>query len=254
MNILQKILQSKKLERLKRSLGKATGLHIRMKRFTPSASVDLRTAMLLKLHNIDAVIDIGANTGQFAESLYDFGYQGEVISFEPVEKAYELLTKRSKPYPKWTVAERCAIGNQNGEIDINVSDDTVFSSILEIKDSYTAHNPKSRILEKERIPIFRLDDILGKYLQNPNASILLKVDTQGFEKEVLEGSQNTIPKVKGIKIEIPLYAIYQNSAYSFYEITEQMKAWGFNPFSFDVEGVDLNTGRVNTIDGLFFRI
>ena len=213
MNLLQRILQSKQLERAKRYWGKATGLHIRLKRFTPSASEDLRTAMLLKLHHIDAVIDIGANTGQFAESLYDFGYQGKVISFEPVEQAYQLLLKRSAKYPQWTVAERCAIGKENGEIEINVSDDSVFSSVLEIKDSYTAHNPKSRIVRKEKIPVHRIDDILDQYLSDPEAAIMLKIDTQGYEKEVLEGATKTVARAKGIKIEIPLYPIYENSAF-----------------------------------------
>ncbi|MEL7250393.1 MAG: hypothetical protein AAFO03_18350, partial [Bacteroidota bacterium] len=69
MNPLQRILQSKWLERSKRQLGKLTGLHIKLKRFTASASEPLRTAMLLKNAQVDLVIDIGANTGQFAESL-----------------------------------------------------------------------------------------------------------------------------------------------------------------------------------------
>ncbi len=253
MNLLQSILQSKRLERTRRYWGKTTGLHIRLKRFTPSASEALRTAMLLKLKEIDVVVDIGANTGQFAESLYDFGYEGKVISFEPVKKAYKQLIKRSQKYPHWIVAERCAIGNENGTIKINVSDDSVFSSVLEIEESYTAHNPKSKIIRREPIPVFRLDDIITQYINPSRANVLLKVDTQGYEKEVLEGAELTIPKVQGIKIEIPLYPIYKDSAYTFYDITERMKAWGFQPYSVHVEGVDLNTGRVNTIDGLFFR-
>lgn len=254
MNALQKILQSKTLERLRRSWGKTTGLYLKLKRFTPSASEDLRTAMLVQNQAIDLVIDVGANTGQFAESLYDFGYTGRVISFEPVSGPYDQLLKRSRPYPHWTVAERSAIGAMDGEIEINVTDDTVFSSVLEIKDSYVSHNPKSRIVGKEKIPVHRLDSIADNYIKSPGERILLKVDTQGYEKQVLDGAQQLLKRVHGLKIEIPLYAIYEHTEFSFYEIIDFARTHGFQPYSFNVEGVDLHTGRVNTMDGLFFKI
>ncbi len=253
MNTLQKILQSKELERARRFIGKKTGLYLRLKRFTPSASEDLRTAMLLEHMKISHVIDIGANTGQFAESMYDFGYTGRVASFEPVESAYRELLKRSMPYPNWQVAERCAIGSQDGEIEVNVSDDTVFSSVLEIKDSYVSHNRKSRIVKKEKVPIYRLDAIVDDYIPPQGARIMLKIDTQGYEKEVIDGAAETINRVAGLKIEIPLYAMYENTQFAFYDILAFTRAHGFQPYSFHVEGVDLNTGRVNTIDGVFFK-
>ncbi len=253
MNALEKVLQSKSLERLRRHLGKLTGLHLRLKRFTPSASEPLRTAMLLQHQGVKQVIDIGANTGQFAESLYDFGYTGKVVSFEPVSSAHRILQKRSKPYPNWQVAPPCALGNKEGEVEIKISDDSVFSSVLNIKDSYVAHNPKSKIVRSERVPLHRIDEIAQQYIDFNQNDILLKIDTQGFEKQVLDGAQGILPKLQGIKIEIPLYPIYEGTNFSFYEITDFMKENGFQPYSFQVEGVDLHTGRVNTIDGLFFR-
>lgn len=253
MDFLTRILQSKALERAKRQIGKTTGLHLRLKRFTPSASEEMRNAMLCRHMGITHVIDIGANTGQFAESLYDFGYTGKVISFEPVGAAYQALMERSMPYPNWQVAERCAIGNTEGEIQVNVSDDTVFSSILEIKDSYTAHNRKARAVRREKVPIHRLDSIIDHYIPDYGARILLKIDTQGYEKEVIDGAAETLKRVKGLKIEIPLYAIYESSRFTFYDILEFTRANSFQPYSFHVEGVDLDTGRVNTMDGVFFR-
>ncbi len=254
MNILQRILQSKTLERSKRFVGKQSGLYLKLKRFTPSASEDLRTAMLCKHMGITHVVDIGANTGQFAESLYDFGFQGRVLSFEPVEAARQELLQRSAAYPLWEVAERCAIGDQDGSITMNVSDDTVFSSALPIKDSYVSHNQKSRIVRQEEVPAYRIDSILPRYIEDLEAArLLLKIDTQGFEKQVIDGAPETLGRAIGLKIEIPLYAIYENTEFQFYDIMDLARSQGFQPYSFHVEGVDLNTGRVNTIDGLFFR-
>jgi FkbM family methyltransferase len=254
MNILQKILQSKALERMRRYVGKKTGLYLKLKRFSASASAELRTAMLIKNLDINLVIDVGANTGQFAESLYDFGYTHRVISFEPVAAPYEELLKRSRLYPNWTVVERCAIGDVDGEIEINVTDDTVFSSILKIKDSYVSHNPKSQIVAQEKIPIHKLDTLAHQYFSpEDNLRILIKIDTQGYEKQVLDGAMELLSRVQGIKIEVPMYAIYENTAFTFYKIIEFMQDHRFQPYSFNVEGVDRLTGRVNTIDGLFFR-
>lgn len=254
MNLLQSILESKWLERSKRQLGKLTGLHIKVKRFTASASEPKRVAMLLKDQGIDLVIDIGANTGQFAESLYDFGYRGRTISFEPVPDAHREISARSSAYPEWTVAERMAIGEKDGEIEFHITDDTKFSSVLPIEDSYSAHNTKSAIVKKELLPIHQLDSVIDKYAPGwEQATILLKIDTQGYEQQVISGAAKVMAKAKGLKIEIPIYKIYQDAQLGFYETLRFVEQEGFQPFSFHVEGVDLPTGRVNTMDGLFFR-
>lgn len=254
MNLLQRILQSKLLERSKRRLGKLTGLHLKLKRFTASASEPLRTAMLLREKGIDLVIDIGANTGQFAESLYDFDYAGQVLSFEPVSEAHQEISQRSQPYAKWTIAERMAIGEEDGEIEFNITDDTQFSSVLPIEDTFAAHNTKSSIVKKEMLPIHRLDTIISQYVPDwESRNILLKVDTQGYEQQVLNGAQAVLAKARGIKIEIPVYKIYQQAQLDFYGTLDLVREEGFQPYSFHIEGVDLPTGRVNTMDGLFFR-
>lgn len=255
MNILQRILESKLLERTKRRLGKMTGLHLKLKRFTASASEPLRITMLLKDQGIDLVIDIGANTGQFAESLYDFGYRGRTISFEPVAEAHREISARSAAYPQWTVAERMAIGERDGEIEFHITDDTKFSSVLPIEDSFSAHNTKSAIVRKEMLPIRQLDQVIEQYAPDwKTATILLKIDTQGYEQQVINGAQQVLASAKGLKIEIPVYKMYQHAQLGFYETIHLVEKEGFQPFSFHVEGVDLPTGRVNTMDGLFFRV
>ncbi len=253
MKLLQKLLNSKSAERIRRNLGLKTGIYLTFKRFTPSASEQLRIARLLNFFNINYVIDIGANTGQFAESLFDFKYKGKVISFEPVSSAYNILVNRSKKYNNWEVAPRCAIGNFNKKTEINVSDFSVFSSILKIKKSHVTSKPSSKTINKETIDMYRLDDIIENYIDSKETSILLKIDTQGFEKEVLDGAINFLKRIKGIDIEIPLNPIYENTQFTFYESIEFLRKNKFKPYSFNIEGVNLTTGRVNTIDGLFFR-
>ena len=252
MRLLEKILNSKIMERSRRFLGIKSGIYLKLKRMTPSTSDQMRDAAILNHLGIKYVIDIGANTGQFAESLFDFDYKGTVISFEPVSACYKVLKKRSKGNPNHIVAKRCAIGNVDDEIKINISDDSVFSSVLKIKDEHTKLRPKSRIVKQEPVEIHRLDTIIDKYIPKEETSVLLKIDTQGFEKNVLDGAQNTIKRIKGIKIEIPLVPIYDETKFTFYEIIDFMKANNFIPYNFNTEGVNLITGRVFTIDGTFF--
>jgi len=253
MQLLEKFLNSKTMERSRRFLGTKSGIYLKLKRLTPSTSIEMRDAAILNDLGIKYVIDIGANTGQFAESLFDFNYKGSVISFEPVSKCYKTLQKRAKKNANHIVAERCAIGDANQEIKINISDDSVFSSVLKIKDDHTKLRPKARIVKQETVNLYRLDSIIDQYIPKGETSILLKIDTQGFEKQVLDGAVNTIKRLAGIKIEIPLVTIYSDTAFSFYEIIDFMKANGFVPYNFNTEGVNLKTGRVFTIDGTFFR-
>ena len=77
MKLIEKLLNSKPAERIRRNLGLKTGIYLKFKRFTPSASEQLRTVRLLNYFNVNYVIDVGANTGQFAESLFDFKYKGK---------------------------------------------------------------------------------------------------------------------------------------------------------------------------------
>ncbi len=251
---LDKILNSKFAERTRRLLGKHSGVYFKLKRFTASSSEELRTVKLLQSQGIDCVLDIGANTGQFAESLFDFGYTGRVISFEPVGAVHAALSKRAKKYPNWDVADRCAIGDHDGEATIHISDATVFSSLLKIKADHANSVRKARTIAEEQVPLYRLDSIIGKYLpQQSGNSVLLKIDTQGFEKQVLAGAAETLARAKGLKIEIPLSPIYEDVQFTFFEIIEFVRDNGFSPYSFSNEGVNLQTGRLNTMDGIFFR-
>lgn len=253
MRTLEKILNSKTMERTRRFLGVKTGIYLKLKRLTTSTCEDKRNATLLNELGIKYVLDVGANTGQFAESLFDFDYEGKVISFEPVTKCHNELLKRAKNNPNHIVAERCAIGDEDTEIKINISDDSVFSSVLKINDDHVKLRPKARIVKQEPVNLYKLDTIIDKYIPKGETSVLLKIDTQGFEKQVLDGAKKSIHRLAGIKIEIPLVPIYDETGFTFFEIVDFMKKNELVPYNINTEGVNLKTGRVFTIDGTFFK-
>lgn len=241
------------ITRYRRRIGLATGIHLRLKRYTASASDGLRLAKLINHKGIDCVVDIGANKGQFAEQLFDFGYKGRVISFEPTIEAHKLLEAKAKKNNNWIIAKRCAIGDEKVTTKINVSYNSVFSSILQINKNQIDNAASSGVDHTEEVEVFPLDDVIANYIDVRHCNLLLKIDTQGYEYQVLMGAKATLEHVKGLAIEIPLFHIYEGVAFDFYSAVNWLKQNGFYPYSFKNEGVNYSTGRVNTIDGVFFK-
>lgn len=250
MGFIQKTLNSRIIERTRRQLALMTGMHLKLKQLSSSASEDYRTVKILKTFGFNKVLDIGANTGQFAESLIDFGFDDEIISFEPTAYAYNQLKKRISKHKNWKLAEKCAIGDIDGTVDINISRNSLFNSIKTISKDYSSYNSDSTIIAKENVPVYKLDSLRNKYFTE-DENLFLKIDTQGFEKEVLDGAAETLKKIKGIKIEIPLYPIYNEVSWDIIDIMKFFKNKGLDCISISEVAVNNETGIVHEIDGIF---
>src|ERR1700681_4651475 len=68
-----------------------------------------RRLTMMAHHGVNTVVDVGANTGQYASALRQAGYKEEILSFEPLSEAYETAAKKSPTAPKWRVL-KSAIG------------------------------------------------------------------------------------------------------------------------------------------------
>lgn len=130
--------------------------------------------------NIDLVLDVGANIGQFASDLRSYVYTGKIVSFEPLTSAYSKITKAALKDAKWKVHDRCAIGDTDGEISINISDNSVSSSILPMTDLHAQASVGSSYIGSEKVNLCRLDTVGSEYIKQAK-NAFLKIDTQGFE-------------------------------------------------------------------------
>ena len=90
-----------------------------LRRFSVEQSENARFISMLSTHNVNLIFDIGANTGQFGVLLRKIGFDGKIISFEPISDAREILLNISKNDPLWQIALQTAIGEENGEIEIH---------------------------------------------------------------------------------------------------------------------------------------
>src|SRR5690242_19513073 len=97
----------------------------------------------LRVHDINLVLDVGANTGQFGQNLRALGYTGHIVSFEPLSGAHRVLVKTASRDKKWSVPQKVAIGGHSGTVEIHVSANSVSSSVLAMLDAHVAAAPES---------------------------------------------------------------------------------------------------------------
>jgi FkbM family methyltransferase len=196
-------------------------------------------------------MDIGANEGQFAMELRTGGYLGRIISFEPLTSAHGRLLQVSGSDTAWQVHPRCALGDRLGEIELNISGNSVSSSILPMLTSHSTAAPESAYLGHESAPLITLDSVAPSYLEGAQAT-LLKIDTQGYEWHVLDGAVATLPRVRGIQMELSLVPLYEGQRL-WRECIERLEAEGFVLWALQPVFVEPATGRTLQWDGLFFR-
>lgn len=240
------------LRSAKQSIKQAlNAMGIEAHRFQPETSPLARLMAALRTFDIDLVIDIGANDGQFAKELRAGGYSGRIVSFEPLTTAHRQLLQASKNDSAWHVHSRCAVGDRLGEIALNISGNSVSSSILPMLTLHSNAAPESAYLGTETAPLTTADEAVLPYFEGAKAPFL-KIDTQGYEWHVLDGALATLPRVHGIQMELSLVPLYEGQRL-WRESIERLEAEGFVLWALQPVFIDPANGRTLQWDGLFFR-
>ena len=214
-------------------------------------SADARFAAMLAANRINLIFDIGANLGQFARSVRESGYSGRIVSFEPLSSAWTRLAEACEKDPLWDVAPRCAIGSEDGEITMHIAGNLASSSALNMLDSHVAAAPDSAYVGTEIAPVHRLDTIAGDYLET-DSRLLIKIDTQGFEDQVLKGAPELINKAVGLHMELLVAPLYEHQC-RYDEMLDRVRALGYELWDINSVFVDPETGRTLAADTTFFR-
>lgn len=206
---------------------------------------------ILNQLNIDIVFDIGANVGQYGLKIRENGYRGKILSIEPTNSAYSKLLINSRNDDNWVIHARSACGSKMGQTKINVSANSQSSSILNMNPIHSEAAPNSHIISYETTPIITLDSIYSQYAK-PGYRSFLKIDTQGYEEDVLMGSMQSLPYINGIEIELSLVELYEGQKlYDFYlnfMHKNNFALWDIKPVFYDP-----NTGRLLQFDAIFIK-
>ena len=217
-----------------------------VKRYPESDVV--RRMKLVSNYNIDTLLDIGANAGQYASLMREYGYEGRIISFEPLKDAFEELKKISIKDDNWLI-NNYAIGDENSSSMINVAGNSWSSSILEMLPSHLNVAPESEYVTKEKIVIKKLDSLFNSFCNNNN-NVMMKIDVQGFEKNVLDGAKESLNNIKIIQLEMSIVPLYENEMI-LVDMIPYLRNKGFELFSLENGYFDSTTGKLLQVDGIF---
>jgi FkbM family methyltransferase len=170
-------------------------------------SFDILEKLITK-YDIDCILDIGANEGQFAKKIKEYGYKKQIISFEPLSSAYSKLLKNSHNDINWEVFRKIALGDSNDHSVLNVSNYSPSSSILPFTTNHLQAKPKAIMTGTEKIEMAKLDS-LAEELNLNIKNVLLKIDAQGYESKILNGSNNVLNKCKIVFCEVSFKELYK---------------------------------------------
>lgn len=206
----------------------------------------------LEWFGVDLVFDVGANTGQFARELRSLGYAGRIVSFEPLTAEHIKLGEAAGGDPLWTVHDRCAIGEQDGECKINIAGNSGSSSVLPMLESHLSAAPGSAYVDVEKVPVCRLDTAAPPYLEKSQKPFL-KIDTQGYEWHVLDGAAEILPRIAGVLCELSLIPLYEGQ-HLWLDVIKRLEDEGFTVWTKFGGFTDKRYGRTLQVDALFFRL
>lgn len=201
---------------------------------------------LLAHHGINVVLDVGANQGQYAIELRRQDYRGRIISFEPQPDVFSLLQEKARRDSEWQTVN-IGLGDQNGELEMNIFAVSDFGSLLQPIASATT----PPIVAKRRVPVRRLDSSWNEYCRADD-KVFLKLDVQGYEKKVIEGAAGCLDKIAGIQMEMSLSPLYESQP-GWEEMVQFMRSKGFILWKIEKGTWDPESGRESELDGIFFR-
>jgi len=219
-------------------------------RADPGNSTHLQRAKITTSGAITVVLDVGANAGQWARRLRAEGYRGRIVSFEPLGEAFEELSRCGASDSGW-ITRRVALGDMDGQAQINVARNSCSSSLLPMLERHLKSSPESEYLGTEPVTTARLDSLRPDLLRSDDRAYL-KLDVQGLELQVLLGADQTLEQVIAVEVELSLVPLYEGQALM-PELVEHLAQRGFNLVALERAFSDPHTGQLLQLDGVFAR-
>lgn len=204
-------------------------------------------------HRVDCVFDVGANDGTYARWLRaDVGYQGRVISFEPIAAQVRTLEQTAAGDPLWSIRD-CALGAEEGSREFHVMESDVFSSFLKPAEGQPGKYSDSNRVSRS-IPV-KVSTVAAAWREISAAHgvsrLYLKMDTQGFDLEVFAGAREVVESIVALQSELAFRTIYEGGA----DAATAMAAFavaGFRPSMLHAISFDEGLGMIEA-DGVFVR-
>ena len=166
---------------------------------------------------IDIVIDVGAHKGEYLKKIRKIK-PSKIYAFEPQKKIFQQLKENTRKFKEVKIFNY-ACNDKDIKQTFFINSLTSTSSLLKPNESNWWIKFKKFLLQKnsliETIEVIKtkpLDSIIFKEL-DPNAKILIKIDTEGNELNVLRGSKKILQRrnVSFIQVEVAKNEIYESN-------------------------------------------
>lgn len=207
-----------------------------------------RRRCLLQSQAVDLVLDVGANVGQYGLAMRELGYQGRIVSFEPMQAAWDQLREAMERDGAWD-GFRLALGEASGEVDLHIAANSISSSLLDMLPRHLQSAPRSAYMGVETVPVRPLDDVVDAHAII-GENIWLKLDVQGYERAVLAGAERLLQRSRIVQLEMSLVPLYAGQA-AFSELHGLLDRAGFELVGFEPGFQEPSTGVMLQVDGLF---
>ncbi len=210
-----------------------------------------QVAWVLRATEVDLVLDVGGNVGQFGRALRRRGYRGRIVSFEPVAASLTGLRDAAASDPLWDV-HGYALGATSEHREMHTVAGTL-SSMLAPSDFGRQWGGRLDRSQAARVEVRRLDEVFDEVtagLDDPR--VFLKMDTQGFDLEVFAGAQGALDRVVGLLSEVACVPLYAGMP----RLPEQLAAYeaaGFETAGMFQVSRDVPTLRVIEFDLVMVR-
>ena len=200
---------------------------------------------VVKNEAITQVLDVGANSGQFAIDLRRAGYRGEIYSIEPGREAFANLRDRSKRDILWNIYNM-ALGSKVEQLNLNISKNSgLSSSFLKMTNLHLDNFPESKFISQESVNVTTLELLTSELKLKPQ-NMLLKMDVQGFESEVLKGAGSLLKVIPACYLEVSLSVLYDGE-FDLVQILDYLANYGHKVIDLH-RGVSSKTGDLLQID------
>lgn len=203
---------------------------------------------VLRLYRVNCVLDVGANSGQFAQSLRRIGYTGHICSFEPVPDAFSALSARMAHDRFWH-GYRWALGESDSQRVLHIAtDSTAMSSFLApISDAWR--------LEHRTVDMKRLDSVFGEVIDDldvRNPCVYLKMDTQGYDNKVVEGAERCLHMITCLQSEVSILPTYCDMT-SYHDVLRRYEEYGYVLYSLVEIARDPVQGGISEMNAVLVR-
>jgi FkbM family methyltransferase len=220
--------------------------------FPPCSEVSMTPAARrrLLLPEVDVLVDIGANEGQYASWIRSLGFSGRIISFEPQATAFAALSAAASRDHNWECL-KLAIGPEDSELELRLARDSTMTSAFPPTDQLVQSYPQESVaIGTERVQMRSLES-LWPSLGCVGRRVYLKADVEGFELAILEGADSMLSEITVMELELSLTTAFAGAPL-ITDVLDFLIPRGFSVVAFEQNHSDvLGTAQMYMVDGIF---